>query len=435
MSRKHAIISLAFLLLCAGYLAAQEFVTEGLVAFRTFDEDDVDIDGGVAYDILGNCDAVIFTTVTPVEEGKTEEALEFDGMGGYLEIPPLGDEGFPQASVECRALVHDLSPQYQGIVSTTGWSPGVVHFKFEQSEIQVHKQDGVKLRSPAEVDTWYHIVYTADTETNELKLYVNGELVAEGTAGATLQNMSNRRIESEYNGRYLNGIIDEVRIYNRVLTPEEVLQNYEVESNDLPGNVCFKPAGKLERTITAPKRRLLEWSEVEAYEIEGDPVDVSIEIVELREASGNCETPTELTVEETLPEGWTARNVSPPGGFADGKVTWKIPAAQLLTTTELAYSASGPVTSNPMIIAGTVSEKGNALTFTATTEWGAQPPTGRFKRGDANDDGRTNIADAISILGHLFGGSGDLPAPFGVCGTDPTDDTLDCKSYPPCAGR
>ena len=52
---------------------------------------------------------------------------------------------------------------------------------------------------------------------------------------------------------------------------------------------------------------------------------------------------------------------------------------------------------------------------------------------DANDDGEINIADAVAVLGHLFGGAGPLPDPFGACGTDPTDDSLDCRDYPPCA--
>ena len=43
---------------------------------------------------------------------------------------------------------------------------------------------------------------------------------------------------------------------------------------------------------------------------------------------------------------------------------------------------------------------------------------------DANDDGAIDIADAIAILSHLFGGAGDLPPPFGSCGVDPTPDDL-----------
>ncbi len=53
---------------------------------------------------------------------------------------------------------------------------------------------------------------------------------------------------------------------------------------------------------------------------------------------------------------------------------------------------------------------------------------------DANDDGTINLADAVQVLAHLFAGSGDLAPPFDECGTDPTDDALDCLSFPPCGG-
>jgi len=53
---------------------------------------------------------------------------------------------------------------------------------------------------------------------------------------------------------------------------------------------------------------------------------------------------------------------------------------------------------------------------------GGEPPCP--DAADANDDGGLNIADAVAILQHLFGGGGDLPAPFPGCGTDPTDDNL-----------
>ena len=49
---------------------------------------------------------------------------------------------------------------------------------------------------------------------------------------------------------------------------------------------------------------------------------------------------------------------------------------------------------------------------------------------DANDDGQVNIADAIALLGHLFGGVPSLPAPFPGCGTDPTGD-----GQPPCVSE
>ena len=85
---------------------------------------------------------------------------------------------------------------------------------------------------------------------------------------------------------------------------------------------------------------------------------------------------------------------------------------------------------------------------------------GRFVRGDANGDGKSNLTDPLGILGYLFlnGGSGGClkaldvndngkveitdsivllqhlfeggtapPAPFPDCGTDPTADGLSCE--------
>ncbi len=54
------------------------------------------------------------------------------------------------------------------------------------------------------------------------------------------------------------------------------------------------------------------------------------------------------------------------------------------------------------------------------------------KTADANDDGTLDIADAIAILSHLFAGSGPLPQPFGACGKDPTSDGLGCRTYERC---
>ncbi len=53
---------------------------------------------------------------------------------------------------------------------------------------------------------------------------------------------------------------------------------------------------------------------------------------------------------------------------------------------------------------------------------------------DGNDDGRLNIADVIAILAHLFGGLGDLPDPFPDCGVDPNaeDPPLPECVYPHC---
>jgi len=54
------------------------------------------------------------------------------------------------------------------------------------------------------------------------------------------------------------------------------------------------------------------------------------------------------------------------------------------------------------------------------------PPLACPDAGDANDDGTLNIADPIHLLSYLFPGGPPPPPPFPGPGFDPTPDPLDC---------
>ena len=130
---------------------AQDFVTDGLVAVYTLNE--ADIDGKVVKDIFGGNDAELVGSLKSVEGATdaTGEALEFEGkVENYIQIPELGE--YEYVSIECYALEGQFGG-IQGIVSTWQWAAGKVHFKFEGNQIQVHKNDGVKIRLNAETDT------------------------------------------------------------------------------------------------------------------------------------------------------------------------------------------------------------------------------------------------------------------------------------------
>jgi hypothetical protein len=198
---RRAICILGVLLTTLWYVSAadaQDFVTDGLVAIYTLNE--ADLDGKVVKDALGKNDAELVGKLKFVEGATdgTGEAMEFEGKpDNYVEIPDMGD--FEFVSIECYALEGQFGPT-QGLVSTWLWEAGKVHFKFEGNQIQVHKNDGVKIRLAAETDT--------------------------------------------HNGRFLIGMIDNVRIYDRILDEKEVQQNFESKSDQLP----VEPAGKLSAT-------------------------------------------------------------------------------------------------------------------------------------------------------------------------------------------
>jgi len=222
---------------------AQQLVTDGLVGFWSMEPDT--IKGDVLKDVLGKNDGTIKGSPKSVD-GKVGKALEFNGTTDYVLLPDMGNE--PEVTVEAWTLAHVFPPQAHscciGIVSSAPedqWKAGTVHFKFEAGQITADKNDAGKIRfSNAKIEEWYHAVYTCNTSKGELKLYINGNLEASGPSGATPNNLTHIRIASEHEGRYLPGIVDEVRIYKRALSADEIMKNFKVTTNILVVNRAEK---------------------------------------------------------------------------------------------------------------------------------------------------------------------------------------------------
>jgi hypothetical protein len=70
--------------------------------------------------------------------------------------------------------------------------------------------------------------------------------------------------------------------------------------------------------------------------------------------------------------------------------------------------------------------------FTLSFLFALGTPPVCFDAADTNDDGDVNMSDPINELQHLFAMGPQFPAPYGVCGTDPTPDGVSCTAYPPC---
>ena len=242
------ILTATVTIICYVNLAeSQEYVIDGLIGFWTMDEED--IQGKTVKDVSGNGnDGKIEGDPNPTNpsEGKIEEALEFDGVDDYIDLPDMGLE--PKVTAEIWAKGTKPWNFYNGLVAAHQWVAGCVHFKVENDgglyKVMVIMSGQARVWGPEEAETgqWYHYAYTSDTEEDEMKLYVDGELVQEGQAGGIPNDLTDHRIGDEYTDlRPFPGILDEVRIYNRILTEEEIEQNYKVKSNELAVN----PTGKL----------------------------------------------------------------------------------------------------------------------------------------------------------------------------------------------
>jgi hypothetical protein len=81
---------------------------------------------------------------------------------------------------------------------------------------------------PLTIGRWYHLAMTYDSNY-KLKLYVDGIYVGVNTGTASLYNNSAEVRIGTGDGRYTNGQITNCKIYNRPLTAQEILQNYNAQ--------------------------------------------------------------------------------------------------------------------------------------------------------------------------------------------------------------
>jgi hypothetical protein len=96
--------------------------------------------------------------------------------------------------------------------------------KSEEKQVSVHSKVAMPL------NTWHHITFTYDY--NYVALYVNGRLNSRlpkkfETIFSPTDSVLLGVTANEKNQRYLCGAIDDIFIYNRVLSDEEILKLYK----------------------------------------------------------------------------------------------------------------------------------------------------------------------------------------------------------------
>lgn len=91
-------------------------------------------------------------------------------------------------------------------------------------------------------DQWYHVVGTYNH--NQIKIYVNGQLKGETNASGNILSASTFRIGGEPNRSYfIDGQVDEVKLYNSALTSDQVKNLYNRSAGSVMGAAAFGNAG------------------------------------------------------------------------------------------------------------------------------------------------------------------------------------------------
>jgi hypothetical protein len=190
------------------------------VAAYNFDEGS----GTVVYDASGNGNngTALSTTWT---SGKYGEALNFNGTTSNVWISDAPILHLTNAmTLEAWVYPTSTTARYRDVIYK-----GVDNYYVEATSPQAGAPvtggtftSELFGTSALPVNTWSYLAATYDRST--LRLYVNGVQVASKSATAAIAVSSNPlRIGGNTTyGSYYNGVIDDVRIYNRALTQAEI---------------------------------------------------------------------------------------------------------------------------------------------------------------------------------------------------------------------
>lgn len=164
--------------------------------------------------------------------------LEFDGVDDYVNCghnPSLDITG--DITIEAWINTYTTTPFVQDIVEKRSdggqnWDDFSFYIR-SNDELSFHtsmmgaatiyETSNLNLKT----HTWYHVAATYNSTT--LKIYCNGlEVLSENDASGIAVNSYETWIgNNDYIDEYFNGMIDEVRIYNRTLTEGEINAHYE----------------------------------------------------------------------------------------------------------------------------------------------------------------------------------------------------------------
>ncbi|MBU0579474.1 right-handed parallel beta-helix repeat-containing protein, partial [Patescibacteria group bacterium] len=234
----------------SGNLATTVFqiigTSTGLVAYWSFD----DISNNIVPDKAGNNNGTICGGVTIVD-GVSGKALMFNGTDGYVEVPHSssfdGIEAQDKITIESWVKIKGwYNDEWFSIVDTDnfGW---LFQINSTQEEglnfITNNGGSGVWGGFVPDLDTWYHLAVSYDKSEAKIRFFVNGEVKKEANLSGDITKGS-EFLYIGYNPsggtEYSNGIIDELRIYNKALSQEEIQADMGVAPTQ-PGTISITP--------------------------------------------------------------------------------------------------------------------------------------------------------------------------------------------------
>lgn len=222
------LFALIFVLLSAAFVSAEDQPA----AYWKFDE----LSGGKAVDSSGHGHDGIILSKTRRTQGKSGAGLEFgNGRTAVFAKLPWQEGSFSFSAWAKPLAVKGTRPG--AVCGRPGWSTAIsytsgqrFYFELFNSDKQGFKAASPKTYPPGE---WHHVAGVFDSAAAKIYLYIDGELVA----GSDFKGKPFSYPDEFYIGcakpvsrvvaDWYTGSIDEVKVYYRPVTIEEIKSEYE----------------------------------------------------------------------------------------------------------------------------------------------------------------------------------------------------------------
>lgn len=199
-----------------------------LVAAYSFDA----FSGTILEDLAGNTNTGVINGAVWATTGRFGGALAFDGINDVVTVADAANLDLT-SGMTIEAWVYPTAQNAGGwrsvlVKESEGGGVYNLHASTDTSvpAVSMVRRSGtfneVRGTNPVPANTWTHLAATYDAKT--LRLFVNGiEVSSEPLRGPLLASAGPLRIGgNSIRGEYFQGMIDEVRIYNRALSPPEI---------------------------------------------------------------------------------------------------------------------------------------------------------------------------------------------------------------------
>ena len=221
-------------------LYSPKIITDGLVlALDAANNKSYPGSGTTWKDLSGNGNDGTLTNGPTFDSGNNG-SIVFDGVNDYVNFPSNFFDYTSQSTFECWTYiqswinessncndkrtyimtVHSGFDNFIGFVTNSG---NTVRFQRRDPGINYTISPSISLS----LNKWYHLVGTISNPGSSY--YINGILVGSLSNTVVSSNPTTFRIgwnNFNCNNSYFNGYVTNAKIYNRALTVEEVLQNY-----------------------------------------------------------------------------------------------------------------------------------------------------------------------------------------------------------------